>query len=206
MTQKVALKNNLNRIQKFCFWGWTWDFKVSFLISAWQDVGSSRATVGRCGGVFHRRLSLGPQNLRPVVPPGVRKVLPRRVQTTQSTRSRRCEYRQFEFPPIFSSGCINYLHQVTGEPLVRRADDNPETLKKRLKAYHSQTSPLVDYYSNKKIHSAVDASTDPKSIFTSITAIFDGMKGRIISTLNCLRTTICQFCLFSDVIDTTGSR
>ena len=86
---------------------------------------------------------------------------------------------------MFSSGwcnCINYLHQVTGEPLVRRADDNPETLKKRLKAYHSQTSPLVDYYSNKKIHSAVDASTDPKSIFTSITAIFDGMKGRIIST------------------------
>merc|ERR1712126_332857 len=71
---------------------------------------------------------------------------------------------------------VQGVDDVTDEPLVRRADDNPETLKKRLKAYHSQTSPLVDYYSNKKIHSAVDASTDPKSIFTSITAIFDGMK------------------------------
>ena len=73
-----------------------------------------------------------------------------------------------------------YVSQVTGEPLVRRADDNPETLKKRLKAYHSQTSPLVEYYSNKKIHTAVDASTDPKSIFKSITAIFDGMKGMAV--------------------------
>merc|ERR1712209_194582 len=71
---------------------------------------------------------------------------------------------------------VQGVDDVTGEPLVRRADDNPETLKKRLKAYHSQTSPLVDYYSNKKIHSAVDASRDPKSIFQGITAIFDGMK------------------------------
>lgn len=71
---------------------------------------------------------------------------------------------------------VQGVDDVTGEPLVRRADDNPETLKKRLKAYHSQTSPLVEYYSNKKIHTAVDASTDPKSIFKSITAIFDSMK------------------------------
>ena len=74
--------------------------------------------------------------------------------------------------------------QITGEPLVRRADDNPETLKKRLKAYHSQTSPLVQYYSSKKIHTAVDASRDPKSIFQGITAIFDGMKGKKLVVIN----------------------
>jgi adenylate kinase len=36
---------------------------------------------------------------------------------------------------------------VTGEPLVQRADDQEETVKKRLDVYSAQTRPLVDYYS-----------------------------------------------------------
>jgi adenylate kinase len=35
---------------------------------------------------------------------------------------------------------------VTGEELVQRADDEEETVKKRLDVYHSQTKPLVNYY------------------------------------------------------------
>lgn len=35
---------------------------------------------------------------------------------------------------------------LTGEPLIQRADDSPETIKKRLDVYHSQTTPLIDYY------------------------------------------------------------
>lgn len=35
----------------------------------------------------------------------------------------------------------------TGEPLVQREDDKEETVRKRLGVYHSQTSPLIDYYS-----------------------------------------------------------
>ena len=31
---------------------------------------------------------------------------------------------------------------VTGEPLIRRKDDNADTLKARLKAFHEQTSPV----------------------------------------------------------------
>lgn len=34
----------------------------------------------------------------------------------------------------------------TGEPLVQRADDKEETVRKRLSIYHAQTAPLVDYY------------------------------------------------------------
>lgn len=37
---------------------------------------------------------------------------------------------------------------VTGEPLVQRADDNEETVLKRIETYHSQTKPLVNYYLN----------------------------------------------------------
>ena len=34
----------------------------------------------------------------------------------------------------------------TGEPLVQRADDREQTVRKRLQVYRAQTRPLVDYY------------------------------------------------------------
>jgi adenylate kinase len=34
----------------------------------------------------------------------------------------------------------------TGEPLVQREDDQEDTVRKRLEIYHSQTSPLIDFY------------------------------------------------------------
>jgi adenylate kinase len=39
------------------------------------------------------------------------------------------------------------VDDVTGEPLVQRADDQEETVKNRLAVYSAQTRPLVDYYS-----------------------------------------------------------
>ena len=38
------------------------------------------------------------------------------------------------------------VDDVTGEPLVRRADDNADTLKARLAAFHAQTAPVLDHY------------------------------------------------------------
>lgn len=34
----------------------------------------------------------------------------------------------------------------TGEPLIQRDDDKEETVRQRLKVYHDQTEPLIDYY------------------------------------------------------------
>ncbi|SPJ14469.1 adenylate kinase [Burkholderiales bacterium] len=36
---------------------------------------------------------------------------------------------------------------ATGEPLVQRDDDREQIVRKRLEVYHSQTRPLIDYYS-----------------------------------------------------------
>ena len=36
---------------------------------------------------------------------------------------------------------------LTGEPLIQRDDDREETVRKRLQVYHSQTQPLIAYYS-----------------------------------------------------------
>ena len=35
---------------------------------------------------------------------------------------------------------------ITGEPLVQRADDDEATVRRRMETYHSQTKPLVNYY------------------------------------------------------------
>lgn len=38
------------------------------------------------------------------------------------------------------------VDDLTGEPLIQRDDDQEETVRKRLKVYHEQTKPLVDFY------------------------------------------------------------
>ncbi len=70
--------------------------------------------------------------------------------------------------------------QVTGEPLIRRADDNPETLRKRLATYHKQTSPLVEFYTKRRLLRQVDASLDSTTIFSQITKIFEDMKSKLL--------------------------
>ena len=42
---------------------------------------------------------------------------------------------------------------ITGEDLILREDDKPETVKDRLKVYADQTSPLVVFYSNLSVSS-----------------------------------------------------
>lgn len=40
---------------------------------------------------------------------------------------------------------------VTGEPLVQRDDDTPDTVTRRLKAYETQTEPVLEYYRSKGV-------------------------------------------------------
>ena len=58
-----------------------------------------------------------------------------------------------------------------GSGLVLRDDDRPETVLNRLKVYHDQTQPLIDYYSRKKILRTVDGTMDMQDVFHAITAI-----------------------------------
>ena len=47
----------------------------------------------------------------------------------------------------FNPPKVDGKDDVTGEPLIQRDDDKEETVKTRLDVYHSQTKPLVAYYS-----------------------------------------------------------
>lgn len=47
---------------------------------------------------------------------------------------------------IYNPPKVEGKDDVTGEDLIIRADDKPETVLDRLKVYHNTTKPLVDYY------------------------------------------------------------
>ena len=47
-----------------------------------------------------------------------------------------------------------------------RADDNEETIKKRLHVYHSQTAPLIDWYKNEKKYQHINGLGTMEGIFT----------------------------------------
>jgi adenylate kinase len=49
---------------------------------------------------------------------------------------------------IFNPPKVSGKDDATGEELVQREDDKEATVKNRLEVYHSQTKPLVAYYSN----------------------------------------------------------
>jgi adenylate kinase len=48
---------------------------------------------------------------------------------------------------IFNPPKVEGKDDVTGEDLIQRDDDQEETVRARLKVYHDQTEPLVEFYS-----------------------------------------------------------
>ena len=55
--------------------------------------------------------------------------------------------------------------------MILRDDDKPETVLNRLKVYHEQTQPLIDFYTKKGVIAEVDGTKDMKDVFDAIVAI-----------------------------------
>jgi len=54
-----------------------------------------------------------------------------------------------------------------------RTDDNPETFKKRLAAYHESTAPLLPYYSAQNKLTEVDGMADIETVAASVAQVLD---------------------------------
>lgn len=60
--------------------------------------------------------------------------------------------------------------QVADETIIQRAlgrkrsDDTPEVIKERLRAYHAQTAPLIDYYKQKGLLQNIDGEKSPEVV------------------------------------------
>lgn len=55
---------------------------------------------------------------------------------------------------IFNPPRVAGVDDVTGEALVQRDDDKEETVRNRLRVYHEQTEPLIDFYAEKAAKTA----------------------------------------------------
>ncbi len=66
-------------------------------------------------------------------------------------------------PPKTEGICDN-----CGTELVQRADDKPETVAERLRTYHEQTQPLIDFYRQEGVLTEVDGTKKPDEVLRSI--------------------------------------
>lgn len=65
----------------------------------------------------------------------------------------------------------------TGEPLMQRADDVEETVRKRLGIYHDQTKPLVGFYQN------FSGAVKPKCVAVDGVGSVDEIRQRVTDVL-----------------------
>ena len=75
-------------------------------------------------------------------------------------------YHIVNIPPKKEGIC-----DVCGSELVLRDDDQPETVKNRLKVYHEQTQPLIEYYTGKGVLRTVDGTLPMTEVFDAIVKI-----------------------------------
>jgi adenylate kinase len=64
-----------------------------------------------------------------------------------------------------------------GTQFVRRRDDNEQVVRLRLKAYHAQTEPLIDYYTRQGKVRAVDGMADIATVQEEIDQALESAGG-----------------------------
>ena len=72
-----------------------------------------------------------------------------------------------EFAPPKAEGICD----TCGKELILRDDDKPETVANRLRVYHEQTQPLIDYYTAENVLVTVDGTQDINKVFEDIKKI-----------------------------------
>ena len=62
-----------------------------------------------------------------------------------------------------------------GREFVRREDDKPKTVRARLKAYHAQTAPLLPYYRDNGMLTAVDGMAEIDDVSSTVFKTIDAL-------------------------------
>jgi adenylate kinase len=58
-----------------------------------------------------------------------------------------------------------------GSRLIQRDDDQPEVIRNRLRVYHEQTEPLIDYYDEQGLMRRIDGTRPPAEVHDHIRAV-----------------------------------
>jgi adenylate kinase len=73
------------------------------------------------------------------------------------------------FKPSHQAGVCD----VCSGPLVRRVDDDPDTTRERLRIYHEQSTPVLDYYAEHGILYTIDADGSSEDVFAKVRSVVE---------------------------------
>lgn len=80
-------------------------------------------------------------------------------------------YHEVFNPPKVAGVC-----DVCGGTLYQRADDTPETHKKRIDVYMAQTRPLIDYYRADGLLREIDGERDVEGVYGALLDVIQGAR------------------------------
>ena len=69
---------------------------------------------------------------------------------------------------VFSPPAEEGVCDECGGELYQRDDDKPETVRARLRVYHEQTAPLIDYYRRAGLLVEVDGAGDIEAVSAAL--------------------------------------
>jgi adenylate kinase len=74
------------------------------------------------------------------------------------------------FKPTHQAGVCD----VCSGPLVKRVDDDSDTTRERLRVYHAQSSPVLDYYAERGVLYTIDANGSTDEVFAKVRQVIEG--------------------------------
>lgn len=80
-------------------------------------------------------------------------------------------HNKYYSPPLKEGVC-----DKCGGVLTQRSDDKEDVVKERLRVYHEQTEPLVDYYTKKRILANVNGENGPEVVSSELFQQFEKFK------------------------------
>ena len=102
--------------------------------------------------------------------------VPREFILSRMTGRRVCLTCGASYHVTFNPSKVEGKCDVCGSDLVQRADDREDTVNERINIYEAQTQPLIKYYEDKNLLSAVDGTLEISSVFENICSILGSIK------------------------------
>jgi adenylate kinase len=83
-------------------------------------------------------------------------------------------YNVLSNPPHEAGKC-----DKDGTELSQRNDDKPETVATRLKVYHTQTAPLIDFYRKTRLLRRIDGEQSIEKVQAAVIKIIKGLRDKV---------------------------
>jgi adenylate kinase len=100
-------------------------------------------------------------------------IVPDEELVTRLTGRRTCKNCGMMYHIKFKPSKVEGKCDACGGELYQRADDNEETVRNRLKVYHEQTAPLIEYYRKKGVLFEVDGNKSIEEITQQLINILE---------------------------------